>query len=577
MTMGATSDMVMEGYDAQDSLLLALPTELMLQCISYLAPLDLISASRTCRALQKSASTDTLWQTHVNASLPSPITSPAPLSSFKELYVAHHAYWFLPRHQLWISDSEPCGQLVVARFNPSKGSIEAYAVVAERGEHTVSQWSENHQVMIHSFDPLVKLHFDRPVLKLTAGGRRVSISQSSPRGPLDSFFSSEPSPKEPPRLSQEILMDCAHSNSPAGVRTSFVLSRDLPGQYINQGSAVWPPLNIPAPSRTRNLSGSDFSSLGHRPTKHSEVSEHTFRVRRWMEYANRRNSSSLAQFSGFDRLVAAPGLSLFASSVGGGNFDRRGENVTTFGTIDPTAYTPTRRKPWRGIYCGDYSGHGCEFLLVLQPDEGTEDPLPEGLNWLNEWLTGERPAAENPSDVTVRTYTRMNEILTNMAERDGFRHRANAFDDDDDEESEEETDEEDDWEEPEGVRGDLERQTSVAADSAVESEDIYSGRLVAIKLTGDPHVPRGQITFIAPDLGEKGLVRTAEEDIFRGARVVRSAGHVANRGFIHDEYIPSQLILVSHDRLAQYWQGLGHISFYKRVDMDALMSHMQSA
>ncbi|KAF4553147.1 Hypothetical protein D9617_8g051610 [Elsinoe fawcettii] len=570
MVVRATSDVTMGESGDQTSPLLALPTELMLQCISYLTPIDLARASQTCQALHKSASTETLWQTHVNSNLPTPLSSPAPLGSFKELYAAHNAYWFLPRQQLWISDSEPCGQLVIARFNPNKGSIEAHAVVAERGEHTVSAWSENNSVMIHGFDPLVQLHLDRPILKLTVGGRRVSVSQSSPRGPLSGFWSTEPSPKEPPKLSQEILMDCAHTNSPAGVRTSFVLSRDLPSHLINEGSAVWPPLNIPAPTRTRNLSGSDFSSLSHRPSKHSEISKNTFRVRRWMEYANRRNSSNLAQFSGLDRLSVAPGLSFFASSANGINLDRRGENVTTFGTIDPAAYTPTARKPWRGIYCGDYSGHGCEFLLVLQPDEGTEDPLPEGLNWLNEWLTGERPRTTNTvNDLTARTYTRMNEILTNMAERDGFRHRANAFDEESEDEDEEEDD--DEWEEPEGVRGELGRQTSVAADSAVESEDIYSGRLVAIKLTGDPHVPRGQITFIAPDLGEKGLVRTAEEDIFRGARVVRSAGHVANRGFVHDEYIPSQLILVSHDRLAQYWQGFGHISFYKRVDLSALM------
>ncbi|PNS14223.1 hypothetical protein CAC42_6736 [Sphaceloma murrayae] len=566
--MGATSDVTMEDGDGQDSRLLALPAELMLQCISYLAPLDLVNVSETCRVLHKAASTDLFWQYHVNANLPISLTSPAPLNSFKSLFAAHHAYWFLPRHRLWISDSEPCGQLVVARYNADTGSIEAHAVVAERGEHTVSTWSLNNSVMIHGFDPNVQLHLDRPILKLPIGGRRVSISQTSSRGPLGGFFASDIGPKEPPRLSQEILMDCAHSNSPAGVRTSFVLARDQPKDFINEGSAVWPPLSIPAPNRTRNLSASDFASTAHRPSKHSEVSEHTFRVRRWMEYANRRNSSNLSQFAGVDRLVAASGLSLFASSIGGNNFDRRGENVTTFGTIDPAAYTPTPRKPWRGIYCGDYSGHGCEFLLVLQPEEGTEDPLPERLNWLNEWLNGERPMATDNQDVTARTYTRMNEILTDMAERDGFRHRANAFD----EESDEETDEdEDDWEEPEGVRGNLERQTSTAADSAMEREDIHSGRLVAIKLTGDPHVPRGQITFIAPDLGDKGLVRTAEEDVFRGARVVRSAGHVANRGFIHDEYIPSQLILVSHDRLAQYWQGFGHISFYKRVDIGALI------
>lgn len=35
-----------------------------------------------------------------------------------------------------------------------------------------------------------------------------------------------------------------------------------------------------------------------------------------------------------------------------------------------------------------------------------------------------------------------------------------------------------------------------------------------------------------------------------------------------DTYMTSQLILISHDRLAQYWETFGHVSFYQRVDID---------
>ena len=35
-----------------------------------------------------------------------------------------------------------------------------------------------------------------------------------------------------------------------------------------------------------------------------------------------------------------------------------------------------------------------------------------------------------------------------------------------------------------------------------------------------------------------------------------------------DRYVASQLIMVSHDTLAQYWEDFGHISFYKRVNLD---------
>lgn len=38
-----------------------------------------------------------------------------------------------------------------------------------------------------------------------------------------------------------------------------------------------------------------------------------------------------------------------------------------------------------------------------------------------------------------------------------------------------------------------------------------------------------------------------------------------------DEFMPSQLILISPDRLAQYWEGYGHISFYQRANIEELL------
>jgi hypothetical protein len=84
-------------------------------------------------------------------------------------------------------------------------------------------------------------------------------------------------------------------------------------------------------------------------------------------------------------------------------------------------------------------------------------------------------------------------------------------------------------------------------------------------------------------------VRVADEALFRGARIVRSAGHIAAHGFrtgkqsgrepnsanidlfIVDQYTPSQLIMISHNTLAQFWEAYGHISYYRRVDLDALV------
>jgi hypothetical protein len=120
-----------------------------------------------------------------------------------------------------------------------------------------------------------------------------------------------------------------------------------------------------------------------------------------------------------------------------------------------------------------------------------------------------------------------------------------------------------------------------------DDEGIYRGRIEAVKLTGDPNIPRGEYTFIAPDIGPNGLIRVASEDLFKGARIVKSVGHIAARGFrdgktstiicassthrYTDDYMASQLILISHDKLAQYWETFGHVSFYQRVNIDELI------
>jgi hypothetical protein len=68
-------------------------------------------------------------------------------------------------------------------------------------------------------------------------------------------------------------------------------------------------------------------------------------------------------------------------------------------------------------------------------------------------------------------------------------------------------------------------------------ERVYRGSIEAIKLTGDPNVPRGEYTFISDDISKAGFVRTATEKIFRGARIVKSRGHVAASMFRNGKYL----------------------------------------
>lgn len=225
-------------------------------------------------------------------------------------------------------------------------------------------------------------------------------------------------------------------------------------------------------------------------------------------------------FAGADRLSAALGLGFLNSNMGvmmgGGVSVRMGEEVATYGTLPPECYTPTPEKPWRGIWCGDYSGHGCEFLLINQPDKGTESPLPRGMDWMRDWLaTGRRGSVSSQDSSTSAQEDVIMDVLEDEDGEDGDDDFAAAAVD---------------WDPRPGSVGSFKKSSSAEAQDDA-SNDAYTGRLEAIKLTGDPNVPRGEYTFIAPDLSDAGLVRVASDELFQGARMVRAAGHSAWRGF----------------------------------------------
>ncbi|KAI7353496.1 hypothetical protein KC354_g11525 [Hortaea werneckii] len=612
--------------EADQPFLLALPAELLLHIFSYLSPLDLGSAAQTCHGLLCHAYDDALWQSFVSSNLHQPLSSPAPCYTFRDLYLSHHPHWFLPRYRVWLADSQPSGKLLISRYNSAKGSIEAHAVVAQRGHHSLDRWEKDREVIIHSFNPHVSLSLHQPVLKLDVDSPRTS--DQSQNNPSDRGYA------PPSRYNKEVLMD---TFADAGLYSSFMLCRNLPKAAMTEQTRLWPPLRLPAKSRTRNDSGSGFLSAGHRPSRLSEVSQHNFRLRKWVEYTGRRSTPTLLPFNSPNGLSAALGLNngpsaaspgsppaFFAaglpSTERGGLSIRMPEDITTYATLPPESYMPRPGKEWQGIWCGDYSGHGCEFLLITQPDDEDARPLPEGMDWLRGWF-GEAAengrqrresggsdsegswvsARESPSqedgDGASHSSRPTGRGLWNEDPRDvatrqiaELAHRAEA----------EATAEEraaallfaqgllqthdvlDGFTEGEASPSassssaaqaipSSSRDVEAPPDEFTDHKDAPSGRLEAIKLTGDPNIPRCEYTFIAPDIGHKGFVRVCDEELFKGARVVRSAGHIAGRGFISDQYTPSQLILVSHDRLAQFWEGFKHISFYQRVDLDALM------
>ncbi|RMY60556.1 hypothetical protein D0865_01460 [Hortaea werneckii] len=560
--------------EADQPFLLALPAELLLHIFSYLSPLDLGSAAQTCHGLLCHAYDDALWQPFVSSNLHQPLSSPAPCHTFRDLYLSHHPHWFLPRYRVWLADSQPSGKLLISRYNSAKGSIEAHAVVAQRGHHSLDRWEKDREVIIHSFNPHVSLSLHQPVLKLDVDSPRTS--DQSQNNPSDRGYA------PPSRYNKEVLMD---TFADAGLYSSFMLCRNLPKAAMTEQTRLWPPLRLPAKSRTRNDSGSGFLSAGHRPSRLSEVSQHNFRLRKWVEYTGRRSTPTLLPFNSPNGLSAALGLNNGPSAASpgsppaffpaglpsterGGLSIRMPEDITTYATLPPESYMPRPGKEWQGIWCGDYSGHGCEFLLITQPDDEDARPLPEGMDWLRGWF-GEAAengrqrresggsdsegswvsARESPSQEdgdgashSSRPTGRglWNEDARDVATRQiaELAHRAEA----------EATAEEraaallfaqgllqthdvlDGFTEGEASPSasssssaqaipSSSRDVEARPDEFTDHKDAPSGRLEAIKLTGDPNIPRCEYTFIAPDIGHKGFVRVCDEELFKGARV----------------------------------------------------------
>ena len=403
---------------AEPSPLQVLPAEIIYEILTFLPPLSLANLSRTSKLLRAHAHTDSLWTRFIREHVPHQRELQYyPADSWRDLYIALHPYWFMTKKKIWFSDkahsgSTMTGNLVVCRYDPRRGCIEGYRLVAKHGKHSFASWDWKPDVIIHTFNPVVEIWLDDPIVKLDMGCRQGHKS-----------------------VQDEVMMQ---TGTARGVRSMISLCHGISPELQSDAMALWPPRIIPASERVRNESRHLFRGEGHRPSTLADASENCFRIRKWVEFGG----------------MGAPlGVHI-------------GEDVMTFSTLPEDYYTPTKERPWQGIWVGDYSGHGCEFLLLLQrdvdgalgaPKSSFESPLRHA------WLETDRPG------------------------------------------------------EP--------RKTELGEDGSCV------GRLEAIKLTGDPNVPRGEYTWIAEDIGPKGLLRVADEQMFRGARVVRSLGHSAARGF----------------------------------------------
>lgn len=310
-----------------DSHLLNIPRELVYLVLSFLSPTELNAMICTCRFLYEQARSDLIWQPLVQSNIPGyHLEAPTPFSNYHDLYQAHDPHWFLSKNKIWFGDQHLFGRVIIAYYNPSRGSIDGYRLVAERRPTTMEFWEHDPTVMISSFDPHVQLHMDRPVLRLDAMGESDIDGLEDHGKPFRRYDSETPMP----------LNDQANR----AAMSTFLLTRPV-DQHPSM--SLWPPATIPASQRVRNLSGENFVGHGHvsaflktfdnemlkvtqKPQSRREICGQAFRIRQWMQMIPGHRGTTL---------------------------NLEPTQVNTYATLDPALYTPTADKPFRGIWVGD--------------------------------------------------------------------------------------------------------------------------------------------------------------------------------------------------------------------------------
>ena len=351
--------------DLNTSPLLACPSEVVEEILSHLPPLDLGAVLATCRALRALALVDHHWQRYVQRRVPGAlVTTPTPCCSYRCLYTGLERLWFLTEHKIWFCDRGLTGKLMIARYDPRRGCIEGYQLLAINKSRAAETWTMDTGILIHEFRPELRLHLDRPILQFHAGNHGCVTRPSDKRD-----FN---------RFAEEIPMTVEYQHH--GMFSNFLFAQRLESLEAAEISApehprlyVWPPLAVPAQERAlrvdtdRLCAGADLE--GSR--RCSSVSKQTFRIRHWMEMRAKLVIPGLAHEAVRPTRSSEVSRGLFSRPQSNGCFRglQIGEEVTTYATLDPQLYSPTKFKPWRGLWVADGGDHGCEFLLVHQPDD----------------------------------------------------------------------------------------------------------------------------------------------------------------------------------------------------------------
>ena len=439
----------------------ALPSEVISHICTFLSPVSLTKLSAASHLLRSHALDDLLWEVFVRQNVPiqTSLPSPEPARSWRDLYIAHHPYWFLTQHKIWFSDQWNIGGLAIARYDHRRGCIEAYRVLAQDQIPTSQLWSQDPNVHIITFRPEFIIWRQDPIIML-------NFQEAKYRNILQ----------------KEVNMQIGVQGA---IHSSLSLCHRIPQQLQHPSMSLWPPATIPSQHRVRNESPTKFRKDEQRPRSLSAASDHTFRLRKWL---------------------GPPSRALESASLG-----RVRDDVSTWSTLSKESLTPSDRKPWQGIWVGDYSAHGCEFLLVIHVDK-----------------------KDRPRQRAIRRTSTMSGLPSGFVFKDEESDEGSTV--------------------YEMTAADANAESCNDQQMQEPSNTGISGRIEAIKLTGDVNIPRGQCSWFADDISDGGLIRVADEQEFQGARIVKSMGQIADRGFQDDRYISSQLIMIDDSTLAHYWE-----------------------
>ncbi|KAH6847574.1 hypothetical protein B0I37DRAFT_147637 [Chaetomium sp. MPI-CAGE-AT-0009] len=377
--------------------LAALPAEILASILSYLAPDDLCRISGSCRALYLHSIDDQLWRRHVQENVPGQhIASPHPYASFRELYSAHDPHWFVPKYKFWFSDTGLPGRIIITRYNEREGTIEGYQLLCQNTNSSFHTWHAPGPSIVSGFSPSLYLHHQLPAFRLSGRPRSADAENAHDSGSSSSGPGcQDEQTRGRTRFRSEVLMEPSPLN---GFKSSFIYARCLSPDDLAERLThrfphhhIWPSPLIASDRRVLGAGLAQPMTLRPKDRARSrrEVYDKAFRIHKWLPAHQ------------FEEHTPEPGSlgSHFRSSLGahfrsalGGHFRsgrgeatrtnpvppacvKLGEEVATYSTLDPAQYTPTPTKPFRGIFVGDYGGHGCEFVWINQPDDDDEfDP-----------------------------------------------------------------------------------------------------------------------------------------------------------------------------------------------------------